>query len=82
MLTDVIARVHHNKVPRLGEIVEVRCHELAPSARYRKFRVVSYPGFEVRRFMAPFTNGHLVNLEALDNQWPVTVACHLLHVLE
>lgn len=80
MLTTRLARVHHNRVPHIGAIVEAHVdRELQPGHRWRKFRVVSYPGFPLRLLpYTPYANGHLVNLEALDNGWEVAVACHWL----
>jgi hypothetical protein len=80
VLTNRLAKVHHNKVPLIGAIVEAHVdRELQPGHRWRQFRVVSYPGFPLRLLpYTPYANGHLVNLEALDNGWKVRVACHYL----
>src|SRR5262249_2598289 len=90
MLTKRIAKVHHNKVPDVGAIwichvddrhTSWRYGFASPCARrYRKFRVESYPGFRADK-CAPFSDGHLVNIKALDNGWQTLVAAHWLEVI-
>lgn len=86
MLTNRIARVHHTKVPPIGAVVIVHVddrwlrHDPTPR-RYRKFKVVSYPGFSGDRW-APFSQGHLVHIEALDRIERLTMAAHWLEVIE
>ena len=86
MLTPTIANVHHNRVPKIGAVVI--CHVddrhteySSEKRRYRKFEVESYPGFGLG-VLAPFTNGHLVNLVALDNGWHTTVAAQWLEEVQ
>jgi hypothetical protein len=82
MLTPVIAQRRHWRLPTLGAIVIVRDHPLQPGHRFRRFRVVSYPGAMIRQksgVLGPlYCFSHCVNLEALDNGDPFMVAGHLI----
>jgi hypothetical protein len=87
MLSNRIARVHHNRVPKIGAIVVVHVDDRrcggspAIGHRFRRFQVESYPGFRQDKH-APFSDGHLVNIRALDSEWRTTVAAHWCEELE